>query len=112
MVDATAYLGHDSTGKIMGWDGWDDLGVELERQWPWAVPTDDPLSIDNVVFWMNVGQSTVLTGTGSEPVMEISLSDDAGQTWSDWEDVDLGQRLDRRNRRISHASRNQGARDA
>jgi hypothetical protein len=32
MVDATAYLGHDSNGKIMGWGGWDDLGVELERR--------------------------------------------------------------------------------
>lgn len=90
MVDDIAYLGHGTNGKIMGWDEWDDLGVELERQWSWAVPSDDPLSIDNVVFWMNVGQSEVLSGTGSEPVMEISLSDDAGQTWSDWEDVDLG----------------------
>jgi hypothetical protein len=74
----------------MGWDGWDDLGVEMERRWPWAIPLDDPMSLDNVVFWMNVGQSLVLAGQGSDPVMEVRLSDDAGQTWTDWEDAEIG----------------------
>jgi hypothetical protein len=90
MVDKVAYLGHQSNGKIMGWDEWDDLGVEMERRWPWAIPLDDPMSLDNVVFWMNVGQSLVLAGQGSDPVMEVRLSDDAGQTWTDWEDAEIG----------------------
>jgi hypothetical protein len=39
---------------------------------------------------MNVGQSLVLAGQGSDPVMEVRLSDDAGQTWTDWEDAEIG----------------------
>jgi hypothetical protein len=65
MVDGTAYLGHDSNGKIMGWDGWDDLGVDLERRFSAAVQLDEPLSIDTLWLWANAGQSTVLSGTGS-----------------------------------------------
>jgi hypothetical protein len=90
MVDGTAYLGHDSNGKIMGWDGWDDLGVDLERRFSAAVQLDQPLSIDTLWLWANAGQSTVLSGTGSDPLVEMRRSRDAGITWTDWADAALG----------------------
>jgi hypothetical protein len=90
MKGTTVYLGHQSTGAIMGFSGWDDLGVALTREFTAAQELSENLSIDNLRIWANVGQSTVLTGTGSDPVMEMAYSRDAGQTWSDFNDAGLG----------------------
>jgi hypothetical protein len=90
MVDDVAYLGHSSTGQIMGWSEWDDLGQPLERRFTAAQQLDAPYSINSVKLWVNAGQTALLEGTGSEPIIEMSFSDDAGNTWSAWEADSLG----------------------
>jgi hypothetical protein len=90
MQGKTAYLGHATTGQIMGWSEWDDMGAALERRFAVAQQLDDPLSVDRLQLWVNSGQSDVLEGQGSEPLVEMRYSQDAGQTWSAWEATDLG----------------------
>jgi hypothetical protein len=96
MHGQTAYFGHHSTGQIMIWSGWDDLGTAMERRLTFAVPLDEPASIDRISFWCNTGHTPLLTGQGSDPQLEMRLSDDAGNTWSDWDGDDLGAQGDYR----------------
>jgi hypothetical protein len=90
MVGRIAYFGHSSTGQIMGWDEWDDMGDEMERRFSFAQQLDTPASIDRISIWCNPGQTTVESGQGSDPTIELRLSDDAGNTWSDWDGDSLG----------------------
>jgi hypothetical protein len=77
MVGATPYFGHESGGQVMLFDGYSDMGGALERRFTAAVATDAPITISNVSLWCNTG-----TAVGT---IELRTSDDAGQTWSDWE---------------------------
>lgn len=90
MVGRIAYFGHSTTGQIMGWDEWDDLGVVMERRFTAAQQLDQPFAIDNLRIWANTGQTPLLAGQGSDPVIEMRTSDDAGNTWGDWESESLG----------------------
>jgi hypothetical protein len=87
MVGSIAYLGHSSTGSIMGFDEWDDMGAELERRFSFAQQLDAPASLDSIKIWCNAGQAPVAV---ADPQVELRLSDDAGNTWGDWETEDLG----------------------
>jgi hypothetical protein len=89
-VGETTYLGSDSDGQVMNFGGWDDLGSELERRFTGAAPLDAPTSINSVKLWANTGATTVLNGQGSDPVIEMRFSDDAGNTWGEWEADSLG----------------------
>ncbi len=89
-VGTTTYLGSDTDGSVFTFSGWDDDGVELERRFTAALQLDQPLSVDNVRLWANVGQSAVLSGSGSAPVVEMRSSRDAGETWTDFDDAGLG----------------------
>lgn len=91
MKGQTAVLGHASNGKIMGFGGWDDLGAELERRFTGYFQLDGPTSVNNVRLWANTGHTPLLIGQGSDPLIEMRSSDDAGNSWSDWEPADLGQ---------------------
>lgn len=90
MKGATIYLGHESTGAILGMSGWDDLGVELAREFTAAVQLDQPLTIDNMWLWAEVGATTVLTGQGSSPLIEMFSSRNAGMTWDSRGSTSLG----------------------
>jgi hypothetical protein len=90
MVDKTAYLGHSTTGQLMGWSEWDDMTAEMERRFTAAVQLEDVTTIDRVTLWTNTGHTPLLTGQGSDPVIELRTSNDAGNTWSDWEAESLG----------------------
>jgi hypothetical protein len=87
MQGKTAYLGHATAGQLMGWDGWDDMGAALERRLTFAQQMDQPASISSLKLWCNVGQTDDLT---LDPTVELRLSNDAGQTWSDWDGDALG----------------------
>lgn len=87
MVDDVPHLGHATTGGIMGFSGWNDLGAALERRFTAAQQLDAPFSINSVRLWANSGETTVL---GSDPQVEMRFSDDAGRTWSDFEGDSLG----------------------
>jgi len=86
MKGTTVYLGHQSTGQILGFSEWDDLGVAMERRFTAATPLDTPLSIDNLRIWANVGQA----GASVTPTVSLRYSRDAGQTWSSYINSDLG----------------------
>lgn len=90
MQGKTVYFGHSTTGELMGWSEWDDLGAELERRLSFAQQLDQPASISSVRVWANTGQTPLLAGQGSDPTIELRLSDDAGNTWGDWDEDSLG----------------------
>lgn len=90
MVDHLAYFGHASTNQVMGWSEWDDLGVEMERRFTAAAPLDQVTPIDRISLWANTGQTPLLSGQGSDPQIEMQSSDDAGNSWSEWETDSLG----------------------
>jgi hypothetical protein len=90
MVDKTAYFGHQSTGALLGFSGWTDQGVELERLFTAAMPLDAPVTVNRLSLWANSGRTGVLSGQGSAPQIEMRSSDDAGNTWTDWDGADLG----------------------
>ena len=90
MVDDVAYFGHVSSNKIMVFDGWDDLGDELERRFSAAVPLDQPLTVSNIQLWCNAGQTGILVGQGTDPEVEMRYSRDAGNTWTDYDGARLG----------------------
>jgi hypothetical protein len=90
MVDNTPYFGHQTTSDLMGFDGWDDMGAELERLFSFAVQLDGPTTINRISFWVNAGHTPLLSGQGSDPMLEMRLSNDAGNTFSDWDGDSLG----------------------
>lgn len=90
MKGMIGYFGHSSTGQIMGWSGWDDLGVALTREFTAAVQLDAAISVDNIWLWAETGASTVLSGQGANPVIEMERSRDAGNTWEGFDDAPLG----------------------
>lgn len=90
MQGDTAYFGHSSTGQVMVFDGWDDLGDEMERRLTFTQQLDSPVSIDVVRVWANSGSGEVLSGQGSDPTIELRLSDDGGRTWGEWAQDRLG----------------------
>lgn len=90
MKGTTVYLGHQSTGAIMGFSGWQDLGVALERRFSAASAPEKPLSVNNLQLWANVGQAP----TGVTPTVSLRYSRDAGQSWSSYVDTDLGNAAD------------------
>jgi hypothetical protein len=71
------------TNQIAEFGGWDDLGAAVPREFMAAVQLDNPQSIDRISLWANVGETAVLTGQGSDPVIEMRYSRDQGKRWSD-----------------------------
>lgn len=89
MKNTTVYLGHHSLGSIMVFSGWTEAAA-LERRFTAATALDEPLSIDNLRLWANVGHAP----TGVTPTVSLRYSRDAGNTWSSWIDTDLGNATD------------------
>lgn len=96
MVGRIAYFGHASDGRIMGWDEWDDLGVEMERRFSCAMQLDGPTPVNSIKLWANTGHTPILSGQGTDPQVEMRTSDDAGNEWTDWDADDLGAQGDYR----------------
>jgi hypothetical protein len=90
MNGTTVYLGHSSTGQIMGLSGWDHLGDEMTREFTAAVQMDAPGSVDNLWLWVNAGQTSLETGQGSAPQVEMESSRDAGNIWTSFDPAPLG----------------------
>jgi hypothetical protein len=89
-VDDTTYLGSDADGQVFNFGGWDDDGSELERRFTGAAPLNAPTPINAVKLWANTGTTAVLDGQGSDPVVEMRSSDDAGESWGEWDADTLG----------------------
>lgn len=91
-IGPTAYLGDDTTGQVWTFDGWDDDGDPVTRLFTAYFPINSgTVAIDNLWIEANVGRTDLLAGQGSDPVVEMRYSRDAGATWSDWEAAPLGE---------------------
>jgi hypothetical protein len=90
-VGADTYLGDDETGKVWTLDGWEDGGDELERVFTVAAPlTSRGGPIDSLEVIANTGSTGLLSGQGSDPVIEMRQSRDGGRTWLGWRSEGLG----------------------
>lgn len=89
MKGISAYFGHESTGEIMGWNAYDDMGAEMVRRFTAYAQLDTTKVIDNIWLWVNAGATDLLAGQGSDPRIEMRRSRD-GNTWTDWNDAALG----------------------
>ncbi|MES2902927.1 MAG: hypothetical protein V4696_01960 [Pseudomonadota bacterium] len=83
----------DDTGRTLAFTtGHADMAGIFERRFRAGFPLNSGgLDIDNIVLRCNVGQTPYLTGEYTDPVVEMRLSWDAGQTWDEWEPVTLGE---------------------
>lgn len=97
---AGGVFGSAINGKTLEWGAAHlDVGGVLERRFRAGHPLDSGgVMIDNVQLRCNVGQTPYLTGDYDEPVVEMRLSRDAGQTWGDWRATALGAQANYRTR--------------
>lgn len=85
---ALSGFGDDSTGKIWGWSGYDE--GPMERLFMAGSVLEQAVQIDNLRMVCEVGTTPNLTGIYAEPVIEMGYSDDAGNTWSEYEAESIG----------------------
>lgn len=85
---ALAGFGDDTTGKIWGWSGYDE--GPMERLFMAGSVLEQAVQIDNLRMVCEVGTTTYLSGIYAEPVIEMGYSDDAGNTWSEYEAESIG----------------------
>jgi hypothetical protein len=85
---AGAGFGDDETGKIWAWGQYDE--GPFERLFMASSVLEQPVQIDNLRMVCEVGTTPNLTGDYAEPVIEMGYSDDAGNTWSEYEAESIG----------------------
>lgn len=91
-IGTAAYLGDETTNQIWTFDGWADEDGTLERIFTAYFPLDKGnVSVNNLWLEANFGRTDLLSGQGSDPVVEMRSSTDAGATWGDWDAASLGQ---------------------
>jgi hypothetical protein len=91
-LDGEITFGDDETGGIWHFDpeAFSDNGDPLTRLISGgALIKSGAIRCDSVMLQCARGVG-LATGPGSRPVVEMRYSDDAGQTWSDWEAEGLG----------------------
>lgn len=85
MAGSEPRFGSDG-GQVLGFSGWTDLSSALERRFSFAQELTAPTGVASLKLWCNAGHADV----GISPQIELRMSDDAGNTFSDWEADDLG----------------------
>lgn len=85
---AGANFGDDETGKIWSFSGYDE--GPMERLFMAGSVLEQAVQIDNLRMVCEVGTTPNLTGDYAEPVIEMGYSDDAGNTWSEYEAESIG----------------------
>ena len=86
------YFGDDETGTIWKFGtGYTDAGGPLERRFRFGLGLEGPFTLDCLRLTVNPGQTGTLAGSYSNPAVELRMSDDAGQTWTEWEQTELGE---------------------
>lgn len=90
MQGTIPYFGHQSTGAVMNFSGWQDLGVAIDRTFTAATQLNDPLIVHNLRYWLNVGQAPA----GVTPTLYMSYSTDGGNTYGSEVSTDIGNAAD------------------
>jgi hypothetical protein len=68
-----------------------DFGGVMERRFRAGVAMDSGgLTLNNLILRTNPGTTPILSGTYSNPTVELHLSRDAGKTWGNWKGASLG----------------------
>lgn len=83
-------MGDDETGQIWRFSGYSDNAGPMERLFTAGVVLEGPAIIKNLRLSAEVGTTEYLTGQYAQPQIEMRASDDAGNTYEDWETEDLG----------------------
>lgn len=85
-------FGSGIDGRLVQWSStYDDFGDLLERRFRAGLPlTDGTIPLYLVALKTNPGQTSYLTGTYSDPTVELKYSKDGGETWSDYKAQSLG----------------------
>lgn len=88
----TLVFGDEEDGRIWAFDpdNWDD-GDHLERRCSasFNIPGGNVI-VHKLGLIGNPGDTPLLTGQGSAPVVEMHSSRDSGKTWGDWRSTTLG----------------------
>ncbi len=84
-------MGDDETGVVWRFEGYADNGEPLERRIRAGAQLMEPLRVANLRLVSEVGTTPFLAGEYIDPIIEMRSSDDAGSTWSAWEQETLGE---------------------
>lgn len=88
---STVYLGDDELNTIWTFGGHSESGSVIQHVFTAILPmSGGALLVDNIGLHANVGRAEVLSGSGSEPVIEIRSSRDEGLSWTPWRPKALG----------------------
>lgn len=90
--DGDLVFGDDTDGTVWRFDedNWDD-GDHMERRFSASFTLPGGTVIGHKVCLIgNPGTTPLLTGQGSDPVVEMRSSRDNGQTWGNWRSTSLG----------------------
>lgn len=95
----TVLFGDDATGKVWTFGDYSDDGQPLLREFTAAFPLKGGTAIvDNLTVDANSGRTDLLSGQGSNPVIEMAPSYDAGATWGTFRQARLGDQGEYRTR--------------
>lgn len=97
---AGGVFGSSIDGRTLEWgDDHLDLGGVLARTFRAGYPLNSGgYNVANVMLRSNVGQTPYLTGAYADPIVEMRMSRDAGQTWGAWRETALGEQGNYRHR--------------
>jgi hypothetical protein len=92
-------FGSAQDGKVYAFGGWTDDAYPLERRFTAGIPlSGGTLSMDALSIQANTGWTSLLSGQGSDPQVEMRSSRDGGATWGTWRTAPLGGQGDYRAR--------------
>lgn len=94
------YLGDDETGVIWALGpGFVDADGVLERRFRAGAPlSGGAFTAHNVRLSINAGETVNLTGTYSDPTVEMRTSRDGGRSWGTWRGASIGEQGNYRTR--------------
>lgn len=88
---AQGVFGADDGKTLAFGEGYEELGNSMERRFVAGYPINGGgLDVSNIRLRVNPGQTTFLTGQYADPVIEMRLSRDVGQTWGPFKQTSLG----------------------
>jgi hypothetical protein len=88
---AAGVFGADDGKTLAFGTDYTELGGVLERRFRAGLPINGGgIDIFNVRLRVNPGQTDYLTGDYADPIIEMRISRDAGQTWGNWKPAQLG----------------------
>lgn len=96
---AQGIFGSDDGKTLEFGEGFEELGNTMERSFVAGYPLNGGgFDAFNLRLRVNPGQTSFLTGQYADPIIEMRISRDVGQTWENWKPASLGQQGEYRKR--------------